>query len=106
MVTSATQTQDNVDILEMLLTHSQEEVDTLLLLHALILPSEAELVVSSPDTDVLLLLIYMYPRLPVSTIFHTGKGRLMRNISVWGIYSNLGQKHASALLSFLCFHRF
>jgi len=59
---------------------------------------EAELVVSSPDTDVLLLLVHMYPHLPVSTVLLTGKGRLKRNISVCNIYNNLGQKRASALL--------
>lgn len=98
MVTSGTQTNGNVDIPDSLLTHSQEEADTLLVLHALTVLNEAELVVSSPDTDVLLLLVYMYPKLPTSTIFLTGKGRLKRNISVRSIYNNLGPKRASALL--------
>ena len=61
-------------------------------------PHEAELVVSSPDTDVLLLLVHLYPHLPVSTVFLTGKGRLKRNISVCNIYNNFGQKRISALL--------
>jgi len=94
MVTSGTQTKGNVDIPDLLLTHSQEEADTLLMLHAV----SAELVVSSPDTDVLLLLVHMYLHLPVSTVFLTGKGRLKRNISVCNIYNNLGQERASALL--------
>jgi len=55
MVTSGTQTTGNVNIPDSLLTHSQEEADTLLILHAVSVPHEAELVVSSPDTDVLLL---------------------------------------------------
>ena len=54
--------------------------------------------VSSPDTDVLLLQVHMYPHLPVSTVFLTGKGRLKRNISVCNIHNNLGQKRNSALL--------
>ena len=99
MVTSGTQTKGNVDIPDSLLTHSQEEADTLLVLHALTVLNEAELV-SSPDTDVLLLLVYMYPNLPTSTTFLTGKGRLKRNISVRSIYNNLGPKRASALLGF------
>jgi len=86
MVTSGTQTKGNVDIPDSLLTRSQEEADTLLILHAVSVPQEAELVVSSPDMDVLLLLVHMYPHLPVSTVFLTGKGRLKRNISVCNIY--------------------
>ena len=100
MVTSGTQTKGNVDIPSSLLTHSQEEADTLIVLHALTVPNDTELVVSSPDTDVLLLLVYMYPSLPISTTFLTGKGKLKRNISVQSIYNNLGPKRASALLSF------
>lgn len=100
MVTSGTYTKGNVDIPDTLLTHSQEEADTLLILHAVSAPHEAELVVSSPDTDVLLLLVHMYPHLPVSTVFLTGKGRLKRKISVSNIYNKLGHKRASALLGF------
>ena len=60
MVTSGTQTKSNVDIPCSLLTHSQEEADTLFLLYALNVSSDADLVVRSPDKDVLVLLIYMY----------------------------------------------
>ena len=100
MVTSGTQTKGNVDVPDSLLTHSQEEADTLLILHAVTVPHDAELVISSPDTDVLLLLVHMYPHLPVTTVFLTGNGRLKRNISVCNIYNQLGQKRASALLGF------
>jgi len=51
MATSGTQTKGNVDISDSLLTHSQEEADTLLILHAVSVSQEAELVVSSPDTE-------------------------------------------------------
>ena len=57
-------------------------------------------VVSSPDTDVLVLLFYMYPSLPICTTFLTAKGRLKRNISVQSIYNNVGPKCAFALLNF------
>jgi len=40
----------------------------------------------------------MYPHLPVSTVFLTGKGRLKKNISVCNIHNKLGQKRNSALL--------
>lgn len=89
MVTSGIQTECNIDIQDLLLTHSQEEAGTLLVLHGVSLPNDTEFVVSSPDTDVVLLLVYMYPGLPISTIFHTGKGRMKRNISVRVIYNNL-----------------
>jgi len=64
----------------MLLTHNQDKADTLLILHALTVRKEAVFVVSSPDTDVLLLLVDNYPKLPKSIIFLTGKGKLKRNI--------------------------
>jgi len=90
------------DFLSNIRTKAQlTEADTLLILHDVSVPHEAELVVSSPDNDVLLLLVHMYPHLPVSTVstvFLTGKGRLKRNISVCNRYNNLGQKRASALL--------
>ena len=70
------------------------------MLHALTVSSEAQRVFSSPDTDVLLLLVYIYPRLPPSTIFLTWKEKLKRNIDVQDRYNNLGPKRASALLGF------
>ena len=100
MVTSRTHTKGNVDIPDSLLSHRQEEADTLLILHALNVPNDTELVVSSPDTEVLLLLVHMNPSLPICTTFFTGKGPTKRNISVQGIYNKLGSKRASALLEF------
>ena len=90
MVTSGTQTKGNVDVPDSLLAHSQEEADTLLILHAITVPHDAKLVISSPDTDVLLLLVHMYPHLPVNTVFLTRNERLKRNISVCNIYNQLG----------------
>ena len=100
MMISGTQTKGNVAIPDVLITHSQEEANILLVLHTLTVPNEAKLVVSSPDTDVLLLLVYMYPNLPMSTTFLTGKDKLKRSITLQSIYNNLGAKHASALLGF------
>ena len=85
-------------LLTSLLTHIQEEADMLLILHARTVPQEAKLVVRSPETDVLLLLVQMHPQLPVFTVFLPGKDRLKRNISVCNIYNNLGSKRASARL--------
>ena len=103
MVTSGTQTKGNVDIPCSLLTHSQEQADTLLLLNALNVSNDVNLVVSSPDTDFLVLLVCMYQSLLISTTFLTGKEKLKRNISVQSIYNNLGSKHASVLLGFHAF---
>ena len=63
LVTSGTETRPSIP--DVLLTHSQEEADTLLILHALTVDRDAKLVIDSPDTDVLILLIEIYQRLPV-----------------------------------------
>ena len=52
MVTSGTKTKGNIDVPDNLASHSQEEADTLLLLHATTISDDAELTISSPDTDV------------------------------------------------------
>jgi len=63
-VTSGTETKGNTSISDVLLTHSQEEAGTLLILHALTVDKDAVLVIDSRDTDVLILLIEIYQRLP------------------------------------------
>jgi len=50
MVTSGTRTKGNVDIPDLLLTHTQEEADTLLMLRAVSVPHKAELVVTCVAT--------------------------------------------------------
>ena len=103
IVTSGTQTKGNVAVPSTLVTHTQEEADTLLLLHALNVDSQAELVIDSPDTDVLLLMVHMYPSLPASTKFCTGKGKAKQNIPIQPIFYKLGQTRASAILGFHAF---
>ena len=105
MVTSGTQTKGNVDIPDLLLTHNQEETDTLLLLHAITVPKEAELFVSSPDTDVLLLLVNMYPNLPKSTTFLTGKSCPKKKMSAEHIQL-LRTKACFCINRFSCSYRF
>ena len=92
LVTSGTETTGNTSIPDILLTHSQEEADTLLILHALTVDKDAELVVDSPDTGALILLIEMYHRLPAATSFLTGRRNLMRNIAVQAICEKPGRK--------------
>ena len=97
LVTSGTETKGNTSIPDVLLTHSQEEADTLLILHTLMV------VVDSPDTNVLILLIEMYQRLPAATIFLTGRRNLRRNIAVQPICEKLGEKCTSAMIGFHAF---
>ena len=59
MVTFGNKTCRNMEINEALKVHNHEEADTLLLLHASLLDSSCEVVIQSPDTDVLVLLISM-----------------------------------------------
>ena len=100
IVTSGTETKGNICVPSSLVTHSQEEADTLLLLHALSIDRHAEVVIASPDTDVLLLMIQMYPSLPCDIIFLTGKSNLRRNIPFQPVYNKLGHRRASAILGF------
>ena len=104
-----------------LLTHSQEEANTLLILHAVTVPCKdrqidklyftkvkpikyeylftigpSNFVVRSHTPEVLLLLVKMYPHLPVS-VFFSGKGRLKRNIGVGNIQKHFGQQGVSGL---------
>ena len=98
IVTSGTETKGNTCVPSTLVTHSQEEADTLMLLHALSIDKHAEVVIASPDTDVFLMMIQMYPSLPCDISFLTGKGNLKRSIPVQPVYNKLGHKRASAIL--------
>ena len=73
----------NFDV--MLLSHNQEEADTLIVLHGIDVAKRNpfdELVVSSPDTDVLLLFIYFYKDLCNQTRFLTGRAKNIQEIDV------------------------
>ena len=63
--------QGNTSIPDGLLTHSQEEADTLKMIHAL-RDKDAELAVDSSEIDVLILLINMCNILLEATSFHNG----------------------------------
>ena len=62
-----------------------------------------ELLVSSPDTDVLLLLIYFYKDLCNQTRFLTGWEKNIREIDVGKAYEALGPKNAETILGFHTF---
>src|ERR1700744_4203186 len=59
-VTYDTQTFGNFEIDTKLRTHSQEEADTLIILHASTFGDDFNVAVDSPDTDLLMLLIHTY----------------------------------------------
>ena len=103
MVTSGTTTQGNIPIPTCLESHDQEEADTIMILHASTVHKDAQVVVFSPDTDVLLLLVSHFPDLPKSTSFFTGKGRQRRLISIEDIHLKLGPKRSAALLGLHAF---
>ena len=100
IVTAGTTTKGNIHIEENLENHDQEEADTILLLHALSVNKTNELVIESPDTDVLILMINFYPQLPTKTSFQNGKGNQKRKIDIQKVNQQLGEKRASALLGF------
>ena len=101
IVTAGTKTKGNIDVPDNLASHSQEEADTLLLLHATTISDDAELTISSPDTDVFLQIIQMYPKLPKKVFFLTGKSKQRRKIRIGSIYEKIGPKQAAALLGFI-----
>ena len=98
MVTFGVKTKGNVHVPGSLVSHGHEEADTLLLLHALTIEHDAEIIIDSPDTDVFLLMVHMYPRLPVDAYFLTGKGKLNRKIAIKPIYEKLGVNRAGAIV--------
>lgn len=65
-------TLGNFDFDERLKTHSQEEADTLMILHASTLDKRSKVVIDSPDTDVAILQIHHKPFLPDCLVFRTG----------------------------------
>lgn len=65
-------THGNFPFNPILKSHSQEEADTVMILHASTVHKSKRVVVDSPDTDVLLLLIHYMTDLPNCVVFRTG----------------------------------
>ena len=102
-MTSGTESNGNVHVPSTIITHNQAEADILLLLHALTIDRDAEVVIDWLDTDAFMLVVQMYPSLQVAASFLTGKGKLKRKIAAQPIYDMLGPKRASAMLDFHAF---
>ena len=91
---------------EALKEHSHEEADALMVLYALEIAERdpfSKVCVVSPDSDVFLLFISMYPRLCKDIIFKTGSGDNLRETDIGAAYEALDPKHSSAILSFHAF---
>ena len=85
---------------ELLNEHEHEEADTLMILHAIDIAAAdpfRKLIVSSPDTDVLLLLVHYQAMIPPDTHFMTGSGDKTRLISVLNAKESLPERWSSLL---------
>lgn len=87
---------------------NQEEADTRLVLHTCAVANTGAkvIVVCSPDTDVLLLLLYYWPKINTEVYFLTGKGgkytTVTRYIPVHTLYDCLTKLQHSLLLPLYC----
>ena len=93
------------NILTSHLESTHEEADTRIILHAKDATSRGitSLDIQSPDTDVLVLSIRRYTRLPTNSFFVTGTGNSRIKISLKVLYINLGEITAAALPGFHAF---
>ena len=82
-----------------LLYSEQEEADTRIILHCLFAASSepVNIIVRSPDTDVLILLLYYCATIKLPVYFDTGTGNKRRLIDVKSIAAAVGSEVCSAL---------
>ena len=88
------------------LSSSQEEADTLIILHGIYATNEAEnedldIIVRSPDTDVFLLLIAFCHKFKHPLYFDTGRANKRRMIHI----NTLCERHSRQYTLFTCIHR-
>ena len=97
--------KSNVHIANDLGVHNHEGAETLILYGIYVTRTDTfqMLVVCSPDTDVLLLLIFSNKILCRKTIFRKGNANFIRNVDVDIIYEALGKEKSAAILSFRSF---
>ncbi|MES9880361.1 MAG: hypothetical protein ABW185_05705, partial [Sedimenticola sp.] len=86
------------------LRSSQEEADTILIMHAIdAVKREKKVDIVSPDTDVFILAVSRYPVLGKDPRVITGTGTKRRRVYLQHIYNAIGPNIASALPSFHAF---
>lgn len=92
---------------DILLDNNHEEADTLLVYYSLLVNklygSDIDLTVDSPDTDVLILLLYYHSDLPTNTKFFTGRGAKRRKIKIRDVVDSIGAVFSRALLGLHAF---
>ena len=89
-----------------LLQNDHGEADTLIILHAIEVANRnyfCECIISSPDTDIFLLLIHFYEQLCSSTVFRTGRVMDERDINFGECYEAIGPDKAKTILGFYSF---
>ena len=95
--------ETNIPNFSMMREHEHKNADTLLILHCHDVAKRypnSEFVVFSPDTDFYLLLIHDLAELMPCTLFRTGRGNQLRNITISKCYEIIGPVKATKLLGF------
>jgi hypothetical protein len=92
------------EVIRQQLASPQEEADTKLVAHAVHIAQKGfdAVHVLSPDTDVLVLLIAHFPKLPSQTILFT-RGSSKRRIDIGKLFHVLGPRKAGSLIGFHAF---
>ena len=87
------------------LRSEQEEADTLMLLHALDVTQRGatSITIQSPDTDVLVLTLWIYKRLCPDTTVIVGTGGKRRSIPPGPLYEAVEEELVKSLLAFTVF---
>ena len=87
------------------LRSEQEEADILMLLHALDATQRraTSITIQSPDTDVLVLTLWVYKRLCPDTTVIVGTGGKRRSIPLGPLYEAVGEELVKALPGFHAF---
>ena len=94
-----------VDVQEIVeLNSTQEEADTRMYLHASYAAKTCtDVIIISPDTDVLVIGVSLQPLIDAQLYFHTGKGANLRTLDVKAIHESVGDEFSKALIGLHCF---
>ena len=83
------------------LQSDQEEADTRIILHCLFVtataPADSTIIVRSPDTDVMVLLLSYAHKIQLPLLFDTGTGNKRRLVDIQSIAASIGPEVCSGL---------